>query len=147
MKSVTDMDVISNLKTLRHLLPMETTRCCTRPHSPTRWACPAVSITNGFTFGTPTFLIRPSFPDESRWQVTDTVTWTHGKHSMKFGGDFSQVYDNSQNLFSEFGSYSYSSLLNYFSDLNKPNTCSAGHARPRGPLLYQLHPGIRSARL
>jgi hypothetical protein len=94
---------------------------------------PQVSITNGFTFGTPTFLIRPSFPDESRWQVTDTVTWTHGKHSIKFGGDLSQVNDNSQNLFSEFGSYSYSSLLNYFSDLSKPNTCSAGtpaHAAP-----------------
>ncbi len=86
---------------------------------------PQVSITNGFTFGTPTFLTRPSFPDESRWQVADTITWTHGKHSMKFGLDLSHVDDNSQNLATGFGSYSYSSLLNYFSDLNTHNSCLA----------------------
>jgi len=94
---------------------------------------PQVFITNGFTFGTPTFLTRPSFPDESRWQVADTMSWTHGKHSLKFGFDFSHVNDNSQNLATGFGSYSYSSLLNYFSDLNKPNSCTAGtpaHAAP-----------------
>ena len=69
---------------------------------------------------------RPSFPDESRWQVADTViTWTRGKHSMKFGLDLSHVDDNSQNLATGFGSYSYSSLLNYFSDLNTTNSCRA----------------------
>jgi hypothetical protein len=94
---------------------------------------PQVFITNGFTFGTPTFLIRPSFPDESRWQVADTINVTSGKHSLKFGVDFSHVYDNSQNLATQFGSYSYSNLLSYFSDLNKPNSCTAGtpaHAAP-----------------
>jgi Carboxypeptidase regulatory-like domain len=97
---------------------------------------PQVTITNGFTFGTPTFLIRPSFPDESRWQVADTVNVNHGKHSIKFGVDFSHVYDNSQNLATQFGSYSYgnttvsgvnvSALANYMSDLNKPNSCTTG---------------------
>ena len=85
---------------------------------------PTVSITNGFTFGVPNFLQRSKFPDESRNQIADTVTWTRGKHSFKFGVDFSHVNDNGQNLFNGFGSYSYSSLLNYFSDLNKPNTCA-----------------------
>src|SRR5258708_4213264 len=85
---------------------------------------PTVSITNGFTFGVPNFLQRSSFPDESRMQVADTMTWTHGKHTVKYGADVSHVNDNSQNLFNGFGSYSYSSLLNYFSDFNKPNTCS-----------------------
>jgi hypothetical protein len=88
-------------------------------------APPQVFITNGFTFGTPTFLTRPSFPDESRWQVADTVNWTHGKHSIKFGLDFSHVYDNSQNLATGFGSYSYGSLLNYFSDLHATDSCLA----------------------
>jgi hypothetical protein len=97
---------------------------------------PQVTITNGFTFGTPTFLIRPSFPDESRWQVADTVNWSHGKHSIKFGVDFSHVYDNSQNLATQFGSFSYgnttvsgvnvSALANFMSDLNKPNSCASG---------------------
>jgi hypothetical protein len=85
---------------------------------------PTVSITNGFTFGVPNFLQRSKFPDEIRNQIADTVTWTHGKHSLKFGLDVSHVDDNGQNLFNGFGSYSYSSLLSYFSDLNKPNTCS-----------------------
>jgi hypothetical protein len=104
---------------------------------------PSVFITNGFTFGTPTFLIRPSFPDESRWQVADTVNWNHGKHNIKFGVDFSHVYDNSQNLATQFGSYSYSSLLNYFSDLNKPGTCAgkacySTYSQAFGPLGFEF---------
>ena len=85
---------------------------------------PTVSITNGFTFGVPNFLQRSRFPDEYRSQIADTVTWTRGRHSLKFGVDFSHVDDNGQNLFNGFGSYSYSSLLNYFSDLNAANTCA-----------------------
>jgi hypothetical protein len=85
---------------------------------------PSVSITNGFSFGLPTFLQRPAFPDEKRTQVADTVTWIRGKHTLKFGFDFSHVHDNSQNLRTQFGSYSYSSLLNYFSDLNVPHGCA-----------------------
>ncbi|HWX53467.1 MAG TPA: carboxypeptidase regulatory-like domain-containing protein [Verrucomicrobiae bacterium] len=85
---------------------------------------PTVSITNGFTFGVPNFLQRSRFPDESREQVADTMTWSHGKHTVKYGADVSHVNDNSQNLFNGFGSYSYSSLLNYFSDFNKQNSCA-----------------------
>ncbi|HYA97087.1 MAG TPA: TonB-dependent receptor [Methylomirabilota bacterium] len=87
---------------------------------------PSVSITNGFTFGVPTFLQRPAFPDESRMQIADTMTWTHGKHTIKYGIDFSHVDDLSLNLSSQYGSFSYSSLLNYFSDLNKQNSCTLG---------------------
>src|SRR6476661_2813283 len=36
---------------------------------------PTVSITNGFTFGVPNFLQRSKFPDETRNQIADTVTW------------------------------------------------------------------------
>ncbi|HET9838976.1 MAG TPA: carboxypeptidase regulatory-like domain-containing protein [Candidatus Angelobacter sp.] len=77
---------------------------------------PQVSITNGFTFGVPTFLQRPSFPDESTYQIADTLTWTTGKHSFKFGTDVRRVHDNSQNLRTQFGSYSYSSVNNYMLD-------------------------------
>ncbi len=85
---------------------------------------PTVSLTNGFTFGVPNFLQRSKFPDETRRQIVDTVSWNRGKHNIKLGVDFSHVNDNGQNLFNGFGSYSYSSLLAYFSDLNKPNTCA-----------------------
>ncbi len=93
---------------------------------------PNVSLPLGFSFGLPTFLLRPAFPDETRFQIADTMILTHGKHTIKFGIDASRVSDNSQNLRNQFGSYSYSStnaaggsnpLVNYFSDLNKPNTC------------------------
>src|SRR6266699_2012353 len=77
---------------------------------------PQVSITNGFTFGVPTFLQRSAFPDESQNQIADTVTVTQGKHSLKFGVDYRRVHDNSQNLRTQFGSYSYGSASNYILD-------------------------------
>jgi hypothetical protein len=86
---------------------------------------PGVTIinTSTLTIGTPNFLQRPNFPDEFRSQIADTVTWTHGKHNLKFGLDYSHVNDNSQNLFNGFGTYSYPSLVNYFTDLNVQNGC------------------------
>ncbi|MFI5106486.1 MAG: TonB-dependent receptor domain-containing protein, partial [Terriglobales bacterium] len=77
---------------------------------------PQISITNGFTFGVPTFLQRPAFPDESQHQIADTVNWTQGKHNLKFGVDFRRVHDNSQNLRTQFGSYSYGSASSYILD-------------------------------
>ena len=81
-------------------------------------------VTNGWNLGTATFLTRPKYPDERRQQYADTVTWVHGKHTFKFGEDFTHVFDDTANLFQQFGAFSYSSLLNYFSDLNKAKTCS-----------------------
>jgi Carboxypeptidase regulatory-like domain len=96
---------------------------------------PSVGITNGFTFGVPTFLNRPQFPDESRSQIADTLTWSYGKHTLKFGFDTSHIDDNSQNLFEQFGSFSYSTLTDYFSDLNAPDTC----LQPVGPGKTNVH--------
>jgi Carboxypeptidase regulatory-like domain len=94
---------------------------------------PSVTLpsTNAFTFGVPTFLQRPAFPDESRMQIADTLSWNYGKHTLKFGFDTSHVNDNSQNLSSQYGNFSYNvdsnnSLVDYFSDLNKPNSCTLG---------------------
>ncbi len=87
---------------------------------------PQVVITNGFTFGVPSFLERPRYPDEVRNQVADTVSWIWGKHNFKFGADYSHVNDDTANLRFQYGAYSYSSLLNYFSDLYKPDSCTAG---------------------
>lgn len=77
---------------------------------------PNVFITNGLEFGTPTFLERPSFPDERRIQLADTVTWTKGRHTIKFGGDVNRVSDDIQNLRFEAGAYSYTgtNALNNF---------------------------------
>src|SRR5207245_7141016 len=85
---------------------------------------PDVFITNGFDMGVPTFLQRPAFPDERRTQFADTVSWNHGRHSFKFGADYAHTHDLSENLRFQYGSFSYSSLANYFSDLNAINTCT-----------------------
>ena len=85
-----------------------------------------VSIPNGFEFGVPTFLTRPHFPDEKRQQYADTVSWQHGNHSLKFGLDFTHVYDLSENLQTQFGSYNYSAstgLIDYISDINQAKSC------------------------
>ena len=87
---------------------------------------PQVVITNGFTFGVPSFLERPKYPDETRQQYADTVTWLKGKHQFKFGADISHVSDDTANLRFQYGAYSYSSLLNYFSDFYKQNSCVSG---------------------
>src|SRR6476660_6663532 len=110
---------------------------------------PQVSITNGFTFGVPTFLQRPSFPDESQNQIADTVTVTRGKHSLKFGVDYRRVHDNSQNLRTQFGSYSYSSVTNYILDAVTGKGCgttatpipcynSNGFSQAFGPIGFEF---------
>src|SRR5882762_10007790 len=88
---------------------------------------PDVFILNGFDMGVPTFLTRPAFPDERRTQYADTVSWSHRKHSLKFGFDIAHTHDLSENLRFQYGSYSYSSLGNYFSDLISPNHCGSLH--------------------
>jgi outer membrane receptor protein involved in Fe transport len=94
---------------------------------------PNVFITNGFNMGVPTFLTRPAYPDEHRTQFADTVSWVHGNHTFKWGGDFTHVNDRTANLFQQFGAYSYSSLLNYFSDLYSSSyVCTVTITNPDG---------------
>lgn len=89
---------------------------------------PNVNIANAFQFGTPTFLNRPSYPDERRYQLSDTVNLVRGHHNLKFGVDFLHTNDLSQNLSSQYGGYSYGGsnyapYAAYLSDLNKTNGC------------------------
>ena len=85
-----------------------------------------VSLTNGFNFGTPYYDLRPKYPDEMRTQVADTVTWTHGTHTIKTGADFSHVKDQIANIYQQVGQYNYSSVSNYLEDLYAP-TCATGN--------------------
>ncbi|HSS21943.1 MAG TPA: TonB-dependent receptor [Pyrinomonadaceae bacterium] len=69
---------------------------------------PQTFIQNGFTFGMPEFLERPSFPDERRVQLADTATLTNGNHTFKFGGDINFVKDIISNLRFSGGEFNYS---------------------------------------
>lgn len=83
-----------------------------------------LSIGSSYDIGTPSFLTRPKFPDEKAQQFSDSLTWIRGNHSFKFGGSVRHVEDVSQNLRFQFGSFTYTSLGNYFTDLNAVNACS-----------------------
>ena len=77
---------------------------------------PSVFITNGLEFGTPTFLERPSYPDERRIQFADTITYSRGRHTFKFGGDINRVTDDIQNLRFQAGAYSYNNINDFIID-------------------------------
>ncbi|MGI8642035.1 MAG: TonB-dependent receptor domain-containing protein [Pyrinomonadaceae bacterium] len=101
---------------------------------------PSVFLTNGLEFGTPTFLERPAFPDEKRYQFADTVTYTSGRHTFKFGGDINRVTDDIQNLRFEAGSYSYNNINDFIVDYTNFRTplaattqCATQPAAPAPP--------------
>ena len=77
---------------------------------------PNVTLTNGLSFGTPTFLERGKFPDERRVQFADTMTFVSGRHTFKFGGDINRVTDDTSNLRTQAGSYSYSTISDFIVD-------------------------------
>ncbi|MGI8468354.1 MAG: TonB-dependent receptor domain-containing protein [Pyrinomonadaceae bacterium] len=77
---------------------------------------PNIFLNNGLQFGIPNFLERPAYPDERRIQFADTVTYTDGRHTFKFGGDFNRVSDNTQNLRYETGGYSYNNINDFIVD-------------------------------
>lgn len=77
---------------------------------------PNVSLTNGLAFGTRADFERSAFPDEKRIQFADTMTWTYGNHTFKFGTDIIHVIDDIQNLRTEAGSYLYSNINDFIID-------------------------------
>jgi len=100
-------------------------------------SAPDVFITGGIEFGKPTFLERKSYPDEKRNQWADTLTWTHGNHTFKFGGDFNHVNDVLDNLRFESGAYSYNNVndflvdyTNWKSPLAAAATCATSARKP-----------------
>ncbi|HWY68412.1 MAG TPA: carboxypeptidase regulatory-like domain-containing protein [Terriglobales bacterium] len=94
---------------------------------------------NTFDLGTQTFLTRPKFPDEKRQQFADTVTWSHGNHSVKFGGDYLHTNDVSQNLRTQFGTYTYTTFGNYLSDVLSPGKRYSNFTQAFGPLGFEFN--------
>lgn len=112
---------------------------------------PNVNISNAFQFGTATFLNRPAYPDERRYQISDTVNLIRGRHSLKFGGDLLHTNDLADNLFAIFGGFSYSGanqlgLAHYFADLYTTNGCGtnfsaecySNYSQGFGPLGFEF---------
>ncbi len=88
---------------------------------------PNIFLTNGLQFGLPNFLERAKYPDERRIQIADTLTWSSGNHTFKFGGDFNRVTDDTSNLRLQGGGYSYNNINDFIVDyVNSQTPLTAG---------------------
>ncbi len=55
-------------------------------------------------------------PSELRYQASDTLSYTEGKHSMKAGFDYQHIEDYVSNLVNAYGTYSYNTLSDFALD-------------------------------
>ncbi|QEE27032.1 TonB-dependent receptor [Terriglobus albidus] len=88
---------------------------------------PAVGVFTsvGFNAGSQYYSYRTSYPDERKWQIGDTASYSFGKHTLRFGTDILQNYDVFNNLYQSNGSYSYGSIANFLADIIVPNGACA----------------------
>lgn len=91
---------------------------------------PQVALSNGLTFGKSTGLDRRALPDERRLQFADTMTYSPGKHTFKFGADINHLREIYDELFTEAGSYSYSNINDFIVDYT--NWTTGGAQRTAG---------------
>ena len=61
-------------------------------------------------------------PSEQRYEVGDTLSYTAGKHSLKFGYDFASVEDYVSLLTNPYGTYTYASLTAFAQDFSGATT-------------------------
>jgi hypothetical protein len=66
---------------------------------------PRTSITGYSTLGGATNL--PSERDDTTYQIIDTITWTKGKHSIKFGGEWRKFFSTNLQTSNGRGSLSF----------------------------------------
>jgi hypothetical protein len=71
----------------------------------------------GFILGSPYYSYRKALPDERKWQVADTLFFTKGNHSFKFGADIVHNSDLINNTYESNGYYQYNFIGNYLADL------------------------------
>ena len=83
-------------------------------------------------FGTRSFL--PTTQNDNRIQIADSLNWTIGTHSVKFGGDFNRLHAAQFFKFDQFG---------FFLSASAPTGCTANattgtNASPGGSVGWQL---------
>jgi hypothetical protein len=71
---------------------------------------PEVSIApNGFAYGTPANLGRSAYPDETRYELADTLQLRAGRHLLSLGADWSRIHDRVASLTAAEGAFLYDS--------------------------------------
>ncbi len=71
---------------------------------------PSVTISGVQSYGMPNALPRLAFPDEHRWQMSDTLSKLIGNHNLKAGVDINLIHEYLANLFQGGGVYTYAAL-------------------------------------
>ena len=61
-------------------------------------------------------------PNEQRFQVADNVSWTVGKHIIKFGVDIAHTEDYTYFLSPAYGSYTYQTVTQFALDFSGNTT-------------------------
>lgn len=108
---------------------------------------PQVALTNGLTFGKATSLDRVALPDERRFQFADSLTYSVGNHTFKFGTDINWVRDIDDNLFTGGGSYTYSNINDFLVDYTNFTTNGALRAAGRQCATLLAAPNQANTRL
>ena len=107
---------------------------------------PSVTLQNVSTFGARSFL--PTVQYDYRWQFADALTWTRGKHTLKFGVDFNYLPTGQTFGFNQFGSFSINGTPatvlvaasgNGTNGSNRFDTTQATYTRQIGNLLAQYN--------
>lgn len=70
----------------------------------------------GFDAGTSALFTRFALPDERRIQFRDDLTWSHAKHTFKFGVDYNKVTDYINNLYNGYGTYDFDWAYSFIGD-------------------------------
>lgn len=70
----------------------------------------------GLTFGTPTNLPQPAYPDERENQIVDTVIWSHRNHTFSAGFDFRHVNDHANYIGSLEGQYTFANMADWITE-------------------------------
>jgi hypothetical protein len=68
---------------------------------------PSFIVAGAPDLGMPDFLPRAKYPDEKRFQWADNLSWSRGRHQVKFGLDINYVREDLINLFEGGGLYKY----------------------------------------
>ncbi|MGD0577325.1 MAG: TonB-dependent receptor [Bryobacteraceae bacterium] len=87
---------------------------------------PSISVANVMTYGMANALPRPAFPDEHRYQISDTLSFIHGRHAFKAGFDLNLIHELLINLYQGGGLYGYTgaaatSFANWVADVTGTN--------------------------
>ena len=93
-----------------------------------------ITFANINTFiGSPNFL--PKFQKTQQWQFNDTLSWTRGKHTFKFGSDVHDPQtDNFQDVPGLRGALNFDKI--FTCERNASNQCVSGTGIPYADFLY-----------